>query len=137
YRKAVLEREAAVAGNVVGVRVRLENGEELDVPALALVQIRLDRIRRIDENGASRLAVADEVGSTPQVVVDELLEEHEGDRSNQCGYISGSEVLPRRCDPRRPRGARSCIRSCEPRPQRADERRRAGPRAGGRANRLR
>ena len=62
--------------------------DELDVPALALVQILLDRVGRIDEDGDSGVLVADEVGTTPQVVVDELLEQHECDRSNQRGYIT-------------------------------------------------
>jgi hypothetical protein len=88
----VLEREAAVAGNMVGVRVRLENRDELDVPALAFIQILLDRIRRIDEDGGSGTFIADKVRGTPQVVVNELLEEHACDGSNQCGYRSGSEV---------------------------------------------
>jgi hypothetical protein len=34
--------------------------------------------------------VADEVGGAPQVVVDELLEEHERDRTNTRSYISDS-----------------------------------------------
>jgi hypothetical protein len=77
-----------MAGDVVGMRMRLENGDELDVLALALIQILLDGVRRIDENGDSGVLVADEVGTTPQIVVDELLEQHNGDGSNQCGYIS-------------------------------------------------
>jgi hypothetical protein len=84
----VLEREPAVAGDVIGVRVRLEDGDELDAASLALGEIGLDRIRRIDDDGGSCLLVADEVGGTPQVVVDELLEEHERDGSNRRGYIS-------------------------------------------------
>jgi hypothetical protein len=83
-----LEREAAVAGDVVGMGMGLENADELDLSALALIQILLDRVRRIDQDGDSGLLVADEVGGTPQVVVDELLEEHNGDGSNPCGYIS-------------------------------------------------
>ncbi len=88
HRDAFLERQAAVTGDVVGVRVRLEDGDELDVPALALIQILLDRVGRIDEDGDSGVFVADEVGTTPQVVIDELLEQHECDRSNQRGYIT-------------------------------------------------
>jgi hypothetical protein len=84
----LLESEAAVTGDVIRVCVRLEDGYELDAPARALFQILLDRVRRIDEDGGSSLDVADEVGSTPQVVVNELLEEHDFDRSNDCGYIS-------------------------------------------------
>jgi hypothetical protein len=32
--------------------------------------------------------VAHDVRSAPEVVVDELLEEHEADASNGCGYIT-------------------------------------------------
>jgi hypothetical protein len=84
----VLEREAPVARNVIGMRVRLEDGDKLDAASLALREIGLDRVRRIDDDGGSCLLVADEVGGTPQVVVDELLEEHERDGSNRYGYIS-------------------------------------------------
>ena len=45
-------------GNVVCVRVRLENRDELDIPPLALIQILLDRVGRIDENGDSGVLVA-------------------------------------------------------------------------------
>jgi hypothetical protein len=31
--------------------------------------------------------VADEVGGAPEILVDELPEQHEGDASNSCGYI--------------------------------------------------
>ena len=58
---AVLEREAAVAGDVVGVRVRLEHGDELEPAAGALIQILLDRVGRIDDDGHSGVLVADEV----------------------------------------------------------------------------
>ena len=88
YRNAVIEREAAVAGHVVGVRVRLEHARESHVASLALVQVLLDRIGRIDDGGHSGVLVAHEVRSAPEVVVDELLEEHGFDASNVCGYIS-------------------------------------------------
>jgi len=73
---------------VVGVGVGLEHARESHVPSLALVQILLDRIGRIDDGGHPGVLVAHEVRSAPEVVVDELLEEHECDASNECGYIS-------------------------------------------------
>jgi len=73
---------------VVGVRVRLEHARESHVASLALVQVLLDRIGRIDDGGHSGVLVAHEVRSAPEVVVDELLEEHGCDASNVCGYIS-------------------------------------------------
>ena len=88
HRQAVLEREAPVARDVVGVRVGLEHADEPDAAALALVQILLDRVGRIDDDGDSRMLVTDDVRTTPEVVVDELLEQHDPDASNGCGYIS-------------------------------------------------
>ena len=43
-RDAVLEREPAVAGDVVGVRVRLEDADEPDAASLRLLQVLLDRV---------------------------------------------------------------------------------------------
>jgi hypothetical protein len=84
----VLERQAAVAGYVVGVRVCLEHADEAHVAPLALVQVLLDRISRIDDGGHPGVLVAHDVRSAPEVVVDELLEEHGADASNGCGYIT-------------------------------------------------
>ena len=86
-RQPVLEREPPVPRDVVGVRVRLEHRDEFDAPPLALVEILLDCIRGIDEHRGSGVLVADQVGRTAEVVVDELLEEHVRDRSNRRGYI--------------------------------------------------
>ena len=60
-RDAVLERETAVAGDVVGVRVRLEHADEADVAARRLLQQRLDRVRRVDDDRDAGVLVADEV----------------------------------------------------------------------------
>ncbi len=88
YGQPVLEREPAVPREVVGVRMCLENLCQLDAVSPALIQILLDRIGRIDDDRNAGLLVADEVGGTPEVVVDELLEQHDSDASNECGYIS-------------------------------------------------
>ena len=76
HGEAVLQRQAPVAGDVVCVRMRLENGNELDVSTLALIQILLDRVGRVDDDGNARMFVADDVGATSKVVIDELREEH-------------------------------------------------------------
>src|SRR4051812_43962526 len=60
-RDVELESEPAVAGDVIGMRVRLQDGDEVDAMAFALVKILLDRIRGIDDDGSSRLIVADQV----------------------------------------------------------------------------
>ena len=88
HRHAVLEREPPVARDVVGVRVRLEHADEPDVVALARIQILLDRVGGIDDDGDACVLVTDEVRAAAEVVVDELLEEHGTDASNRCGYIS-------------------------------------------------
>jgi hypothetical protein len=44
-RDTVLERETAVAGDVVGVRVRLQHADEAHAPPLRLLQHGLDRVR--------------------------------------------------------------------------------------------
>lgn len=88
YRQAVLEREAAVTGDVVGVGVRLEHSDEPDAPARAGVQIPLDCVGRVDDDGDSCVLVPDDVRPAAEVVVDELFEQHFPDASNGCGYIS-------------------------------------------------
>jgi len=49
---------------------------------------RLDLVRRVHDDGDPLVLVTDEVGGTPEVVVDELLEQHISDATNECGYIS-------------------------------------------------
>ena len=88
HRQAVLEREASVARDVIGVGVRLEDSDEAHAALLAGSQIPLDRVGRVDDDGDACVLVTDDVGATAQVVVDELLEQHGSDASNGCGYIS-------------------------------------------------
>ena len=76
---AVLEREPAVPGDVVGVRVRLEHARDPHVPLLGLGEVRLDRVRGIDDHGLTRGLVADQVGRAAEIVVDELPKLHEKD----------------------------------------------------------
>jgi len=77
-----------VPRDMVGVRVRLESLRQLDSVSPALIQKLLDRVGRIDDDRDAGVLVADQVGGTPEVVVDELLEQHDYDASNGCGYIS-------------------------------------------------
>ena len=81
-RDAVLERQPAVTGDVVGVRVRLERVRQAARRGARLVQDRLDRERRIDHDGLAGRLVADEVARAAEVLVDELPEEHGGDASS-------------------------------------------------------
>ena len=86
---AVLEREPAVAGDVVGVRVRLEDARSTRTRvSRGLGEELLDREGRVDDDRDRRRLVADEVRGAAEVVVDELLEQHNSDASNQCGCTS-------------------------------------------------
>ena len=71
-----LERQAAVAGDVVGVRVRLEDALDADVPTGGLLEVRLDRVGRIDDDRDASMLVADEVRAATEPLVHELTEEH-------------------------------------------------------------
>ena len=75
-RDAVLEREPAVPRDVVGVRVRLDRAHDPEAAPLGLLEHRLDRVRRIDDDGDAGLLVTDEVTRAAQVVVQELVEDH-------------------------------------------------------------
>ena len=76
-RDAVLEREPAVPGDVVGVRVRLDRADDPHAAPLGLVQDRLDRERRVDDHRDPGLFVSHEITRTAQIVVQELVEDHD------------------------------------------------------------
>ena len=78
---AVLEGEAAMACEMVGVGVRLDRADDPDVATGCLCDHGLDRVRRIDDHGDARFFVPDEVTRTTQVVVQELMEDHRSDGS--------------------------------------------------------
>jgi hypothetical protein len=84
----MLECESPVTGDVIGMCVRLEDADELDLVSPGGIEILLDGERRIDDDGFLRLLVADEIRGTPEIVVDELPEQHGRDRTSRCGYIS-------------------------------------------------
>ena len=73
----VLERQPPMAGEMVCVRVRLDRPHDPDAAPLGRRQHGLDRVRRIDDRGDARILVADQVRRTAEVVVNELLEQHE------------------------------------------------------------
>ena len=72
-----LEREPAVPRDVVGVRVRLQHPLDAHAAAGRLFEVGLDRVGRIDDDGDTRVLVADEVGAATETLVHELPEEHE------------------------------------------------------------
>jgi hypothetical protein len=77
-RPPVLQREASVPRDVIGVGVRLK--DTLDAYALLLRdgQVLLDRERRIDDNRYACLSIADEIRRAPEILVHELPKEQHG-----------------------------------------------------------
>ena len=51
HGQRVLECEAAVTRDVVGVRMGLEDADEVDAVLRGRIQIRLDRVCRVDDDG--------------------------------------------------------------------------------------
>ncbi len=88
HRDAVIEGEPPVTRDVVGVRVGLEHADDAHLPPLRLGEQRLDRIRRIDRHRLVCAFAADQVGGAPEVVVQELLEEHGDDGTSGARYLS-------------------------------------------------
>ena len=76
-RDAVLEGEPAVPRDVVGVRVRLDRPDDPEPPALSLLEQWLDREGRIDEHSDAGFFVSHQVTRTPEIAVQELVEDHE------------------------------------------------------------
>ena len=77
HRDTALEREAAVARKMVGVRVRLDHANDLDLVLRRHLEHRLDRVRRIDDRRDACFLAPDQIRRTAEVVVQELLEQHE------------------------------------------------------------
>ena len=80
HRHAVFEREAPVAGKVVGVGVRLQHPLDPHAGRCSRVEVLLDPKGGIDDDGDSRVGVADEVRGAPEVVIHELPKEQHGSR---------------------------------------------------------
>jgi hypothetical protein len=70
------------------MRVGLEDADELHLLPAGGVDVLDDVVRGIHDDRDSGVLFSDEVRSAPQIIVDELPEQHLGDRSNACGYIS-------------------------------------------------
>jgi hypothetical protein len=83
----VLERETSVPGEVIGVRVRLDRPDDARAALLGLQPVLLDREGWIDDGRDPRVLVTHEVGGAPEVVVDELREDHNARDGNTCPAI--------------------------------------------------
>src|SRR4029453_2722017 len=58
------------------MRVRLQHAHDADTAAVCLREVLADLERRIDDDRPGRLFVADEIRGPPEIVVDELREDH-------------------------------------------------------------
>ena len=67
------------------MRVRLEDPGDSQPAGIGLLEERLDRIGGIDEYSLARALVADQVGRTAEVVVDELAQHHKGEATSATG----------------------------------------------------
>ena len=72
----LLEREATVPRDVVGVGMRLQHPDDPDALLGRSFQIGLDRVRGVDQEGLPLGGVADQVGGAAEIVVDELAKQH-------------------------------------------------------------
>ena len=75
--QALLQREAAVAGNVVGVGMRLQHPDDPNAGLGRGLEIRLDRIGGVDHESLPTAGIADQIRGAAEIVVDELAKEHE------------------------------------------------------------
>ena len=89
----MLERESAVAGHVVRVRVRLEHTLEPHPFPLGRFEILLDREGRIDHDCLAGGVVADQVGGTAKIVVDELAKKHETEPNKRSLRTPGRRLF--------------------------------------------
>ena len=87
-REPVLEREPSVTGEMVGVRVRLQNANEPDPAPLGFLEVLLDREGRVDDDCLARALVGDEVRRASESVVDELREDHSGSTYHRSPLFS-------------------------------------------------
>jgi hypothetical protein len=74
----MLEREAPVSGDVVGVRVRLEHALDAHTGVCGCVEVGLNREGRVDDHGAACRRITHQIRAAPEVLVHELAEEEHG-----------------------------------------------------------
>ena len=74
---AVLEREPAVAGDMVGVGVGLDRAHDANAAPVRFLQQRLDLVGGVDEHRDAGLLVPHEITRTAEIVVQELVEDHD------------------------------------------------------------
>jgi copper transport protein len=73
---AVLQRQTSMTRDVVGVGMGLEHERDGHAGVLRGLEIRLDRVCGVDQEGLPLTGIADQVGGAAEIVVDELAEQH-------------------------------------------------------------
>ncbi len=77
-RQVVLECEASVTGDMVGMRMGLEHALHPNAVRGCALEVLLDPERGVDDDGHARGGVADQIRGTAQILVHELPEEEHG-----------------------------------------------------------
>ena len=77
-RRARRGGQPAMAGDVVGVVVGLEDVLDSHAQVAGQLEVLVDVEARVDDGGHTGLVVADEIGRAAEVFVDELAEDHAG-----------------------------------------------------------
>ena len=75
-RRSGRSHEPAVAGDVIGVVVSLEDVLDPHAEVARELQIPVDGKSRVDHRGDTRVLVADQVGGATQIVVCDLAKDH-------------------------------------------------------------
>ena len=77
HRNAVLERQTTVPRDVIRVGVRFDGADDPEPTSPGFGDERLDRKGGIDDDGDPRFLVTDQIARASQVVIEELVEDHE------------------------------------------------------------
>ena len=80
----MLERESPVPRDVIGVGVSLEHSNDADSGVVGRLEVLLDCVRGVDQEGLPLAGVADQVGGAAEIVVDELAKQHTREANSAC-----------------------------------------------------
>jgi hypothetical protein len=95
-RRARGRRKAAVARDVVGVVVGLEDVLDVDVQVAGELEVLVDLEARVYDRGHAGVLVADQIRGAAEVVVDDLAEDHGGSISSRRGSWGTRRAASRR-----------------------------------------
>ena len=93
-RRAGGRGQPAVAGDVVGVVVGLEDVLDAHAHVARELEVLVDLEARVDDGGDARVLVADQVGGAAEVVVGDLAEDHVALRGAPAGLACSQASMP-------------------------------------------